>query len=185
MKTLIKVLACVSLVFFIFFVIFFINNPFAFILDFTVVFGLLTYHLWMRLIVAAIINKVLKDKIDYRHSHFYLKHFEMRLYKILKVKKWKDKIPKYDEEDFDISRHSWEEIAQATCHSEIIHKICFVLSFLPLIFVAVYGGYLRTCLFVSIVAALCDLVYIIIQRYNRARIMRIIYLRKKRDSAQK
>ena len=39
----------------------------------------------------------------------------------------------FDEDTFDISKHSWDEIAQATCQSEIVHEIDVIYSFLPLV----------------------------------------------------
>ena len=90
----------------------------------------------------------------------------------MNVKKWKNKMPTYDKEIFDISRHSWDEIIQATCQSELVHEANIVLSFLPLV-ASVWFGEFYVFFITSILSAIFDLMFVFMQRFNRARILKI------------
>jgi magnesium-transporting ATPase (P-type) len=96
----------------------------------------------------------------------------MKFYKKMNVKKWKNKMPTYDKETFDISRHSWNEIIQATCQSELVHEANVVLSFLPLVS-SVWFGEFTVFFITSILSALFDLMFVFIQRFNRTRILKM------------
>ena len=54
-------------------------------------FGVTAYHFIMRLIVGYIVHSILHNKVNYNRKYFQPKKFETKLYKFLKVKKWKDK----------------------------------------------------------------------------------------------
>ena len=95
------------------------------------------------------------------------------MYKKLRVKKWKNKMPTYDEKIFDPLLHTWDEIAQAMCQSELVHKTIVVFSFLPLVAVLWFGAF-PVFLITSIAAAYCDMMFVIMQRYNRSRILKMI-----------
>ena len=60
---------------------------------------------------------------------------EKKIYEKIGVKKWKNKMPTYRPDWFDPRLHSWKEIAQTMCLSEVGHEIIAVLSFLPVIVV--------------------------------------------------
>ena len=91
----------------------------------------------------------------------------------MKVKIWKDKMPTYDADTFSLELHSMEEIVMAMCQSEIVHEIIAVLSFAPL-FLAIRFGTFWIFFITSILAAGFDMMFIIMQRYNRPRIVRFI-----------
>ena len=58
------------------------------------------------------------------------------------------------------------------CQSEIVHELIFVLSFVPIIEIVWFGTPL-VFIITSILAALYDLLFVIMQRYNRNRILRL------------
>lgn len=140
---------------------------------FAITFGTFFYHFAMRLLVGYVLNYAMKNHADYRKSWYQLHAFEPKLYQVLKVKKWKSNMPTFDPSCFNPKIHSWEEIAQAMCQAELVHEVIAVLSFLPL-FAAIPFGAFGVFLITSLLAALYDLSFVIMQRYNRPRIIRFI-----------
>ena len=69
-------------------------------------------------------------------------------------------MPTYDASAFSHREHSWDEIAQATCQSELVHETNIALSFLPVLASKWFGA--------------C---YVAMQRYNQARIIKIAFRR--------
>lgn len=138
----------------------------------SIAFGTTAYHLGMRLLVGLFYHKLLKNQAGYTRKWFRPRPWEGRLYKLLKVKRWKDKMPTYIPEDFSRERHTWEEIAQATCQAELVHETICVLSFVPLAAVPWLGAF-WVFLLTSLCSALFDLAFAVIQRYNRPRLIKL------------
>ena len=132
-----------------------------------------SYHFLMRLAVGYLINKKMHNTADLSRLWYQSKKWENRLYRFLQVKKWKAFLPSYESENFSPKSHSWSEIAQAMCQAEVVHEIILILSFVPILFSIPFGS---TPVFIitSIFAALFDLLFVITQRYNRQRIMKMI-----------
>ena len=61
--------------------------------------------------------------------HFISRLFVEHLFDL----KMKNKMPTYDKETFDVSKHSWDEIIQAICQSELVHEANVIISFLPIL----------------------------------------------------
>lgn len=141
-------------------------------LTLAITFGTTAYHLGMRLLVGLLYNVMMNNRADYTRKWFQARSWEKKLYQLLKVKTWKDKMPTYNPEIFSIKNHTWHEIAQAMCQSELVHETNMVLSFLPLIAVKWFGSF-YVFLITSICGSLFDLVFVIMQRYNRTRVIRI------------
>ena len=134
-------------------------------------FGLFSYHFYMRLTVANTVNAVMHNRADYTRPWFRVTKREEGLYKKLRVKHWKNKLPAYDPASFDPKTHGWDGIAQTTCQSELVHEINFVLSFLPVAVVPFTGsGWLLVAS--SLLGAFLDGLFVVMQRYNRARIVK-------------
>ena len=134
-------------------------------------------HFIMRLLVGSIVNSILHNKVDYCKRWFQVSESEKKIYEKLGVKKWKNKMPTYRPDWFDPRLHSWKEIAQIMCQSEVGHEIIAVLSFLP-VFAGIKFGAYPVFIITSIVSAGMDLIFVIMQRYNRQRIMRILAAKK-------
>ena len=143
------------------------------VLSITITIGVFAYHFIMRLIVGLGINAIFKNKIDYKKWWFREKAFENKLYSFLKVKKWKKYMPTFAPQSFDVKKHSLEEIAQATCQAEIVHEIIIPLSFLPILLYIPYGT-LAVFICTSVAAAAFDSIFVIMQRFNRPRLIKLI-----------
>ncbi len=142
-------------------------------LTLSITFGTIAYHFCIRLFIGQIYNAVMKNKADYTKKWFQTGKIEQSLYKKLNVKKWKKNMPTYDSSLFDGSVHSWEEIAQAMCQAELVHETNIPFSFLPIIS-AIWFGALPVFVITSVLGALYDLLFVIMQRYNRPRIVKFI-----------
>ena len=154
------------------FVALYCKSEFKIFLSAAITFGTISYHLVMRLCVGMIYDTLFHNRIDYHKSWFQSRRFEKNLYKALNVKHWKSFMPTYAPSTFDKSMHTWEEIAQATCQSELVHETIFIFSFVPML-ASIRFGAVFVFVFTSICAAGLDLVFVIIQRYNRPRILKL------------
>ena len=137
-----------------------------------------SYHLLMRLLVGWIIDQVMHNQANCYHKWFQLKKFEKTLYRILKIRRWKSKMPTYSPELFDANKHSYTEIAQAMCQAEIVHECIIVLSFLPVV-LSFFLGDFWVFLLTSIAAALFDSLFVMMQRFNRPRVLKLAERRNK------
>ncbi len=175
-----KILASAFTVVFVALLIFYQFYKNGFILTMGITFGTFSYHFLMRLAVGKIVDILFHNRMDYTKWWFRPRSFEKRLYEFLRVKNWKKHIPTYDPDIFSTEKHSLEEIAQATCQSEAVHEIIVILSFLPILFTIPFGAF-AAFFITSILAALLDLIFVIVQRYNRPRIVKILERRKNND----
>lgn len=73
----------------------------------------------------------------------------------------------------DYTKYSWDEIAQASCQAELVHEAIILLSFVPIVF-STWFGVTTVFIITSALAALFDMTFVIIQRYSRPRIIRLI-----------
>lgn len=138
------------------------------------------YHFAMRLMVGIICNKFIEPKLNYNSEWFKEKKFEKKLYKFLKVKKWKKFAPTYSPESFSLKDNSKEDIIRTMCGAEVVHEIIIVLSFLPLL-VSVQLNSVTEFIITSVIAALVDSVFVIIQRFNRPRVKKLLERRNKKE----
>ena len=133
--------------------------------------GTTFYHFTMRLMVGAIVPRCVHNPTKCRWFH--QKSFEPKLYKLLHVQQWKDHMPTYNPTSFSLRHHSMEEIVHNTCISEAVHEMIVLLSFVPLLFALLWGAF-PVFLITSVLSAAFDSCFIIMQRYNRPRLLRII-----------
>ena len=138
-----------------------------------ITFGTIFYHLAIRLAVGYLVNARYHNRMDYTKKWFTEKTFEQKLYKKLQVKKWKKRLPTFNPQDFDLKNRSVAEIVQVSCQAEIVHEVNMVLSFVPVVF-SVWFGSLGVFLLTSCAAFLFDSIFVIMQRFNRPRLIRLI-----------
>ena len=138
-----------------------------------ITFGTIFYHFAMRLAVGYFIDARYHNHMDYTKKWFQEKTFERRLYDKLKVKKWKKLLPTFTPQYFNLKSRSISEIVQATCQAEIVHEVNMLLSFVPVVF-SIWFGSLGVFLLTSCAAFLFDGIFVVIQRYNRPRLIRLI-----------
>lgn len=58
--------------------------------------GTIAYHFIIRLLVGYLFNVKMKNRADYTKKWYRVSDTEMKLYRKLKVKKWKNKMPTFD-----------------------------------------------------------------------------------------
>ncbi len=132
----------------------------------------IVYQLGLRLEFGVLTSKI-KDKLKSNSFLFRERGFEKRLYKFLKVKKWKGKALTYDPDAFNINKHSKEDVLKIMLKSELDHWINELISLSTLLFAFIWGA-LPALLVACILAMLFDVQFIFIQRYNRPRLERLI-----------
>ena len=135
--------------------------------------GTIAYHFVMRLMVGLAFHATMRNKADYRKRWYQVSKREMAVYEKLKVKQWKRRMPTYDPSLFDPRLHTWEEIVQAMCQAELVHETIAVLSFLPILAGIWFGEY-PVFIVTSVLSAACDIVFVIMQRYNRQRVTKLL-----------
>ena len=133
------------------------------------------YHLWMRIIMGNV-TKIFK--INYKQWWFKERKFEKKLYKLLQVKKWKGKALTYNPELFSLKDYSLEEIADTMSKAETDHWINEIISISTLLFAIMWDKF-WIFLITAIAAMIFDGQFIVIQRYNRPRIIKILEKRNK------
>jgi len=132
------------------------------------------YQLWLRILFGKITARV---SPRYSHPWFREHAFEKRLYRLLQVRKWKEKVLTYDPEAFSVKKHTLEEIAMAMTKAETDHWFNVLLSLLMLLFAIPWGGF-WVFLIAAIVGVLFDAQFIAVQRYNRPRVLRLLVKRR-------
>lgn len=140
-------------------------------------FGICSYQFGIRLFLASIINKAMHNSPCLELKYFKVRSFEIKIYNFLRVKSWKKLMPTYKKQDFDMKKKSLIDLRGATCQAEIVHELNVIFSFLPMILVIWFNPSLLFLL-TSILTALIDVPFIVIQRYNRYRIDRLIDIKK-------
>lgn len=151
------------------------------------VFIFLLWEMGVRIATSAFLVLLLsKLKFNTENWVFAEKKYEKTLYRILGVKKWKRFFPTYyGKTKFGISPKfvpDKEVLAYNLCLREVVHY-CLMFVSLPAMFVILYIGfdiYLfwgLASLHIGIVLYV-DVIAIIIQRYNRPRVLKLLAMRK-------
>ena len=140
------------------------------------------YHFWVRIIMGNV-TKLFKKNITYKQWWFKERKFEKKLYQKLKVKKWKGKALTYNPETFSLKENSLEEIANTMAKSEVDHWVNEAISISTIFFSAIWGQFWIFFL-TALLAMAFDSQFIIIQRYNRPRILIAMKKGKKKDLKQ-
>ena len=180
MKKIMKLLTIIFVISFLIFIMIYIKSRNENLLALTITLGTCAYHFLMRLIVGYVINGLYHNEMNYHRKWFQPRKWENRFYKKLKVKTWKDNMPTYDVETFSFELHSMEEIVMAMCQSEVVHEIIVVLSFVPILASIQFGEFV-VFLITSILAAGFDMMFVIMQRYNRPRVVKILDKTKQKE----
>lgn len=135
--------------------------------------GVTSYHFVMRLLVGLVWNCALHNRVDYKRWWFQPRRFEPSLYEFLRVKHWKKRMPTFENDYFDLREHTLPEVIGATCQAELVHETIVPLCFLPIALSGCFGA-LPVFVITSVLSALLDTVFVVIQRYNRPRLVRLL-----------
>lgn len=146
-------------------------------LTLAITFATTAYHFAIRLLTGFLFQHTMKNRADLTRPWYQLRPFEQKLYRTLRVKTWKGKLPTYYPDLFDTTLHTLPELAGAMCQAELVHEVIIPLSLLPIL-ISHWFHALPIFLLTSLAAALFDLLLVITQRYNRGRILRILNKKK-------
>lgn len=149
-----------------------------------ITFAMIFYHFGMRLLVGGCYQMRFHNQMNYKAKWFRPRKFEAALYQRIKVKRWKKYLPTYNEGSFDLKKVSYEALVMTMCQAELVHETIVICSFLPIAMSAFFGA---TAVFVitSLLAATIDLAFVVLQRYNRPRVLRLMNLATIRNSHEK
>ena len=92
---------------------------------------------------------------------------------MLRVKEWKGKALTYNPDDFNVKEKALETIANTMAKSEVDHWINEAISLSTMLFSLIWGQFWIFAL-TAILAMIFDSQFIIIQRYNRPRIVKLL-----------
>ena len=140
------------------------------LLSFIITLGTISYHLVMRLCVGTVFQFAMHNNADLSKRWYKVGKREASFYERINIKKWKRRMPTYDNSIFDPKLHSWDEIAQAMCQSELVHETLAILSFVPIAGGIWFGDY-PVFIITSVLAAGFDMIFVMMQRFNRQRII--------------
>ncbi len=134
------------------------------------------YHFWGRILLG---NLTKLFSIRYDQFWFHERRFEKGLYSLLRVRKWKEKVLTYDPDAYDVNRHTLTELANTMAKSETDHWVNEILSLSTLLFALIWGE-LWIFALTAVLAMVFDAQFIVVQRYNRPRVLKLIERRKRR-----
>ena len=80
-------------------------------------------------------------------------------------------MPTFAPEKLDLKVHTWEEIAGAMCQSKVVHSIIVVLCFVPILATLIWGT-VWVFFITSILSAVVESLFVIMQRYNKPRVIK-------------
>ena len=171
--------SCTLCILFILLIYFF---PRVLFLALAITFGTTGYHFVMRLLVGWIVPLLARERLNPESFWFQSRSFEKKLYQRLRVRRWKGKMPTYDPREFSFTDNSPERIIRNSCSAELVHEVIALLSFAPMLVIPVFGE-AAVFIITSILAALADCIFVIMQRYNRPRLQQ--YLKRQGASSAK
>lgn len=170
----VTILICAVLLCVVFSILYNCNNQ-GWMMSCAITFGVIAYHFFIRFVSPMIIVAVSHKKYDYKSRWFRQKSWEPSLYSLIKVKNWKNKMAMFtfDPREFSTKLHSYDEIINNMCHAELVHELIVLLSFTSLFFAIPFGTF-WVFMITAIAAAVLDMSFVILQRYNRPKVVKII-----------
>lgn len=146
--------------------------------------GATLYHLLLRVVIGRIVDCCLSEDTDGSSFWFRQRNWERKLYRLLQVQRWKHRMPTYFPENFDLNRTEPSAVLRSMCVAEIGHELNMVLGFGSMFFSLFTREpltYLWLFAATSAAAALIDGVFVVIQRYNRPRLQRLLKIQEQKE----
>lgn len=131
---------------------------------------MIVYHFWTRLIMGAVSKHW---GITYKHPFFKSLPFEKKLYGFLRVRQWRDKVLTFNPDEFLLSKRTLPEIANTMAKAEVDHWVNEIISVTAVFFSLIWGMF-PIFLITSVAAMLFDAQFIVVQRFNRPKVVRLI-----------
>ncbi len=138
-------------------------------------------------IVAAVVHAVPERKINPFAKCFQASQKERSFWEKLGVRKWKDIIPESGKYLCHFSKTNVEQpnnneyvlkFLRETCYAEVMHIISIFLGFIPLAFMPIK---LTVVLPVCFINAVLQTLPVIVQRYNRIRLIALYNFNKRKQ----
>lgn len=170
-KKTIYIISVVCLVFMFAFYKLFVDNRDDVCLFMGILFMTAAYHLIIRLVIGTFADGALEKGIDPDNHWFADSNVEQSIYRAIGVKSWKNKLPAPEPWKFSVKRRSLEDIVAESCRTEVAHEAGVIASLLTVLF-SIPFGYLWFFILTAVLGGIFDLAFIIVQRYNRPRLMR-------------
>ena len=141
---------------------------------------MILYHFGLRILMGKVTKTF---KINYSHGWYRQRNFEKPLYRLLRVRKWKDKVLTFDPDAFNLKNRTLEQLAATMAKSELDHWINEIISLISLFFIFLWGCF-PAFLISAVFAMLFDAQFIVVQRYNRPNVLRLLERQKAREKAR-
>lgn len=126
-----------------------------------------------RILVSEAVSKK-HASFNYRNGWFAPKKFEESVFKALRVKRWKEKLPNLLPQTSSTKDFPVETLINETCSVEAAHEINIVLSFVPFAVSLFYSEHEWIFLVSGLVTALFDLCFVIFHRHFRPRLIKLL-----------
>ena len=142
-----------------------------------ITFGTASYHFLIRLLVGWLVLLCMPKYVDAQGWWFRPKKCEQRFYRLIRIKAWKDKVPTYNPDSFSVSKDRLHDLVRTMCVSEAGHEIMLVCGYFSVLFCFITGDWhtdVWIFLATAFAAGLFDFVFVLLQRYNRPRLVRLL-----------
>lgn len=132
-----------------------------------------------RLLIGTICEGVFENGINSSGDWYKTSAFEDRLYGTLNIKGLKKFLPTFERTDFSLKKDSIQYIIDTGCEVEVEHELCIAASMLGVLFALIFG---KVWLFaiVAATAVIYDLLFVVVQRFNRSRLITVQLKRRAR-----
>lgn len=149
--------------------------------------GTFTYHTAMRFAMGWVVGRH-RVPVNPQGRWFRPHPWEPGLYARLGVKRWKHRVPSYKPSYKPYDMHGdLQAVVVQMCRNELAHEVMATLSFVPLLFCLFCDdpvANLPVFLITSVLAAVADLIPVILQRYNRPRLQRLLRRREQKAGSK-
>ena len=133
------------------------------------------YQFGLRILFGEISKRM---NINYKHPFYRERGFEKHLYKLLFVRRWKDKVLTFDPAAYDFKNRTLPELAKTMSKSELDHWVNELISIGGMFFALLWGCW-PAFVISAVIAMLFDAQFIVVQRYNRPIVVRLIQRKEK------
>jgi hypothetical protein len=123
-----------------------------------------------------------------KKKFFIVSEKEIWFYKKIRLPKWKDKLPQYNKGfnkrnlPNEISKEYLELFINVTCQAEIVHYIIIPLGYFSVFFSLLTNNpeyWFFIFILIATFIGICNIVFSLIQRYNRYRLEKLLFKRYK------
>ncbi len=139
---------------------------------------MILFHFGLRILFGKFTVNI---AFDHNHSFFQTKKFEKRIFHLVRIRKWKDKVLTFDPQAYDFQNRTLDQLATTMCKSEIDHWINEGISIFSVVFSLLWGHFPIFAI-TAFAAMLFDAQFILVQRYNRPIVVRLMKRKNKKHA---